>query len=86
MLGGNDHWVNYYNSDPSNPHSGINDHQASVGHITKKGKDLRYRAGIPYEYTVEQVDRDRVGWGPWTQTNSKHNQRYSFACWEFLNP
>jgi hypothetical protein len=81
MLGGNDHWVSYWSSDAK--HSGLNDQQAALGRITKSGKDYRYRAGEPYDFTVEAVDAQKRGFGTWTRNGDATNPLSSYACWDF---
>ena len=81
MLGGNDHWVSYWSSDAK--HSGLNDKQAALGRITKSGKDYRYRAGEPYDFTVAAVDAQRIGFGTWTRNGDATNPLYAYACWDF---
>ena len=81
MLGGNDHWVSYWSSDTR--YSGLNDKQASLGRITRNGKDYRHRAGEPYNFTVELVDTKRIGFGTWTRNGDDKHPLYSYACWDF---
>jgi hypothetical protein len=83
MLGGNDHWVNYYNSDRSNKYSGINDQQAALGRITQSGKDYRHRAGEPYDFTPEVIDAKRLAFGFWTRNGDPKHPLYSFLAFDF---
>jgi hypothetical protein len=81
MLGGANHWVSYWSSDPA--HSGLNDQQAALGRITKSGKDYRHRAGEPYDFTVELVDTKNLAFGTWTRNGDIKDPLYSYAAWDF---
>jgi hypothetical protein len=80
MLGGNPYWVHYYNSDKTNKYSGINDKQASRGHVTHTGKDYTRYAYKPYYYTPKVVDQYKLSFGMWTRSK---DGLYSFANADF---
>lgn len=78
-LRGNPHWVSYYSKDGT---PGKNDEQASVGHVTNGGVDLRHRAGRPYFYSQEVIDRHRLGFGFWSRSDRGEDGAYPFACYD----
>jgi hypothetical protein len=78
-LSSNPHWVSYYSSDKT---PGRNDLQASVGHITSNGKDLRRRASKPYWFSQQVIDERKLGFGFWSRSGPGDDGRYRFACYD----
>jgi hypothetical protein len=61
---GQPYWASYFTSE-SKPR-GTNDKKFSTGHVDKKGKDRTHRAGVPWLYTPDKVDANKLCFGPWS--------------------